>query len=135
MDVLLSQTQNDGDIEVINGQVTLCSGLETSVYLSLFGGNESGSDWWGNLEETPSYQYVSETQRILKEIPAIPSNLRRVEECAYSDLKYLIDIKAASDVSATASMPDRSTLQLNISIVAEGVANDFEFYMNWSNAL
>jgi len=58
-DVKLFQTTDDGDIYVVNGIVEMSGGLETSAYLSLFGGNEDddGSDgspfsWWANLRRT-----------------------------------------------------------------------------------
>ena len=39
-DVLLFQTIDDGNVEVINGIITMSGGLDTAAYLSLFGGNE-----------------------------------------------------------------------------------------------
>ena len=58
-DVSLFQTNDDGNIEVEGGIVTMGGGLETSAYLSLFGGNEDDdnrtdnpANWWGNIDET-----------------------------------------------------------------------------------
>ena len=60
-DVLLTHTDDDGDIEVLNGLVTMAGGLETAVYLSLFGANEhdpggldSPQQYWGNWGEPVS---------------------------------------------------------------------------------
>ena len=57
-DVILYQSLNDGEIEIVDGIVTMDGGLQTAVYLSLFGGNiddAAGFDkrlsWWGNCEE------------------------------------------------------------------------------------
>ena len=54
-DVILRQTQNDGDICVTGGLVAMDGGLSTAAYLSLFGGNfsddgsqDNPSTWWGN---------------------------------------------------------------------------------------
>ena len=39
-DVLLYHTPDGGEIEMVNGLVTMSGGLETMAYLCLFGGNE-----------------------------------------------------------------------------------------------
>lgn len=53
-DVLLFDTEDGGEISVINGLVIADGGFNTAVYLSLFGGNKddggevaSGDTWWG----------------------------------------------------------------------------------------
>ena len=74
VDVALRQTVDGGEITVINGIVELDGGLETSVYLSLFGGNVddpgdrvSDKTWWGNYDETnPNRKYRSRLQYQLK---------------------------------------------------------------------
>ena len=47
-DVLLFQTNDEGDIESIDGVVTMSGGLETMFYLSIFGGNEDDDATSGN---------------------------------------------------------------------------------------
>ena len=137
-DVLLYQTNDDGDITVENGLVTMSGGLETSAYLSLFGGNEqddgrkdSPQQWWGNLGEEPEKQYRSETQYLLRSIPAIPANLRRLEDAAVRDLGWFVSEGVATSISATASMPAPSRVKLLITIEADGLPSVIEFIENW----
>ena len=137
-DVLLYQTNDDGDINVDGGIVAMSGGLETAAYLSLFGGNEQDDgrqecplQWWGNLGEEPSRQYRSETQHLLRSIPAIPANLRRVEEAAARDLSWFVSSGAATSVSAAAGMPGLNKVRLVVTIEANGQPAVIEFIENW----
>jgi len=120
-DVLLYQTDDDGEISISGGVVELSPGLETSVYLSLFGGNEddAGGDdqsqgWWGNDGEVQ--QYRSRTQNLLRSIPPIPANLRRIEDAAKSDLSWMLSEGVASDVGVSASMPGLNRVSIVVTI-------------------
>lgn len=142
-DVLLFHTHDGGEIEFIGGQPTMCDGLETSAYLSLFGGNEDdgGLDaterlqWWGNFgEDDPAKQYRSETQYLLRSLPAVPANLRRIEDAAGRDLAWMADLFASSIV-VSASMPRFNTLSLSIAITVEsGTKYKFQFTVGWGEA-
>lgn len=135
-DVLLFQTSNDGDINVAGGVVEMSGGLQTTVYLSLFGGNEDdagGSDttqtWWANIDEgQPSRQYRSETQNVLQALVAVPANLRRVEDAAGRDLAWLVEQKVATSVTVSATMPGLNKIKLTIEI---GGDLTVEFVENW----
>lgn len=138
-DVLLFQTPDNGDMEIEDGLVTLTPGLDTSAYLSLFGGNwkDDGSQnnrqtWWGNLDETePSKRYRSETQYLLGTIPAIPRNLRRIEDAASRDLQWLLDESIASSVTVSASLIGLNRVKIEIVIRAEGDESQFSYTENW----
>ena len=135
-DVLLRQTDDDGEIEVKDGLVTMSGGLETSAYLSLFGGNENddGRDdnpfkWWGNIDETnPSKQYHSETQNLLQSLPATTANLRRIEDAAKRDLTWMVTDNVATDIKVSAGMPGINRVKLTIEIGADITV---EFEENW----
>lgn len=138
-DVLLYQTNDDGEITVDGGVVAMVGGLETAAYLSLFGGNEQDSGrpgdpltWWGNVEEQlPERRYRSETQYLLRSMPAIPANLRRLEQAAVRDLSWLVDVGAATDVSAAASMPGVNRVRLAVTVEANGTPTTIEYFENW----
>lgn len=124
-DVLLRHTDNGGEITLQGGLLLMSEGLETAAYLSLFGGNEDdpgGEDtslqWWGNLLETESErQYRSETQRLLQSLPAIPANLRRFEQAAGRDLKWMVETGLAQSVTAEATIPGVNRVALRIVII------------------
>jgi len=141
-DVVLCQTNDDGEISVVGGVVEMSGGLSTSVYLSLFGGNEddggeqdSTASWWGNVDETlPERQYHSETQFLLQGIPASSANLRRVEDAALRDLQWVRDLSIASAIAVDASVPALNRIKLTIDIEAAGEESRFEFVENWKVA-
>lgn len=125
-DVLLRQTNDGGDIAAENGLVLMSEGLETAAYLSLFGGNEDdGADtagervqWWGNLDETETARrYRSETAHLIRSLPAVPSNLRRIEQAAARDLAWMVSSGIAKSVAASASIPALNRVRLAITIV------------------
>lgn len=136
-DVLLRHTSDGGDIEYVNGRATLSEGLETAVYLSLFGGNESDSglegddpiEWWGNkTENLESRKLRSETQHLLRSIPLVPANLRRIEDAVISDLGWMTGTDAiATFVGASASIPNRDTVQIDIRIEIDNEQFSFSF--------
>ena len=138
-DVLLFQTTDDGEILIENGIVGMSGGLETTVFLSLFGGNEddNGADknkaeWWGDLNETENkYKYRSETQNLLKSLPATSNNIKRIEDAANRDLSWMIENKIASNIEIVVSMPGINKVGINIAVEAFGKESDFKYIENW----
>lgn len=138
-DVQLLQTNDDGEIAVVNGVATMSGGLETAAYLSLFGGNEDDDGrkdnpktWWGNLLEIDSTKkYVSEAQHLLQSIPAVSANLRKIEDAAKKDLNWFLTSKVASSVKVFASIPGLNKITLTVKIDAEGDESEFNFTENW----
>ena len=125
-DVYLFNTENNGDIEIdADGFFCMSPSPETASYLSLFGGNDDddGSkdnllQWWGNsttLDE--SKQYRSETQHLLRSLPATSNNLVKLELAAERDHAWLLIDGYATEVSATARLLDRNMINLLIEIV------------------
>lgn len=119
-DVLLFQTNDNGEIEIEGGQVTMTDSLETAVYLSLFGGNieDDGSQdnpltWWGNLvENEPANRYRSETQYLLGTVPAVSANLKRIEDAATRDLQWL----EAGTLEVSASLTGLNRVKIDVTI-------------------
>lgn len=138
-DVSLFQTDDDGNIEVVGGIVTMSGGLETAAYLALFGGNEDDDgradnpdNWWGNLDEVdPDRRYRSETQNLLQALPATSGNLPRIDDAANRDLAFFVTKKIASSVSVDTSIPAINRIRVAIDIKAQGVESRFEFTENW----
>lgn len=134
-DVRLYQINDDGEIDMVAGQFVMSDGLETAVYLSLFGGNDEDSgleaddlrQWWGNLEEPDlTRRYRSETQFLLESLPLVPANLRRVEDAAGRDLAWMVG-GVASSVEVTASVPALNTIRVAIALVVDDAEYDFAF--------
>lgn len=120
-DILMCQTPDDGEIEIVLGIVTRTSTPETAVYLSLFGGD----DFWGNLDETESdKQYTAETGRLLDEIPPSPNNLKRIQSAVVRDLAWL---EAVTDVEVFIPRLGHVTIVVNLS-----PGDSITFAENWS---
>lgn len=126
-DVLLVHTADGGEIRVESGDIQLTGGIETAVYLSLFGGNEDDSgiqgdepkEWWGNkLEDAPERKLRSETQYLLRSLPAIPASLRRIEDSVERDLAWMSD-SVASGIAVEASIPRLNWVQIDITVVLQ----------------
>jgi phage gp46-like protein len=135
-DVLLYQTPDGGEIDFVNGQAVMSQdGLSTAVFLSLFGGNEddggSQSDdpvqWWGNLGETdPSRRYRGATQKLLRELPAIPMNIARFTDSVESDLAWMLE-SVADSVTVEVTLPALNTVMIVITILIDQNQFKFEF--------
>lgn len=141
-DVLLFQTNDDGDIIVENGITQMSSGLETAAYLSLFGGNEdddgsenSTNQWWGNIGELESYKLRSQTQYLLNVLPATSANLLRIENAAADDLAWMLSEGVASSISVSVSIPGLNKILIEGTIEADGNPTDFKFFENWKAAI
>ena len=123
-DVLLLQTNNDGDVVYEDGDLKTEKGLQTAAYLSLFGGNkdDGGFDektkmWWANFQEADAdYQYRSETQALLDSSPLTSALLLRLEDANLRDLNWLITSGYATTITSEASIPAVNRLQLDIVI-------------------
>ena len=141
-DVLLRQTNDDGDIAIVNGVVEMTGGFETSVYLSLFGGNvdddgrrDNPNGWWGNLLETDSkFRYVSRTQNLLGSLPLNSANVIRIKRAAEADLEWFTREDVASSVEVAVSLPGLNRVNISGSIFAEGEEFRFSFTENWKAA-
>ena len=141
-DVLLQQTNDNGDISVVNGVVEMTGSFETMAYLCLFGGNEdddgrsdNSETWWGNIDEIdPDLRYVSETQNLLKSIPAISSNLLRIQAAAERDLAVFITKNIASSVTVVVNVPALNRVAITVDIEADGEESSFKFTENWRAA-
>lgn len=139
-DVRLFHTPDGGEVEIVGGTVTMGDGLETAVYLSLFGGNERDRNleaddrlqWWGNLDERDeSRRYRSETQALLRALPATTASLRRLEDAVSRDLAWL-EQEIASALEVTVSIPRVNAIAIDVVVVVKfGTRYPFQFASNW----
>lgn len=124
-DVLLNDTLDGPEIDIVNGLIMSDGGFQTAVYLSLFGGNKDDmgeiavdKSWWGNkLAGTAENQkMVSRFQAFIRSAPITSKNLRIAEAKAKLDLKWLKDDGAADnvDVSIVASEIDKVLMRIDI---------------------
>lgn len=139
-DVRLTQTLDGGEMEVINGRVTFDDGPATATYLSLFGGNDDDAgtvatedvQWWGNLlEEDPARHMRSETQHLLRSLPATAFNLRRIEDAVGRDLAWMTT-ELGAEVESAASIPQLNRVQIDVEIRIDGQKTELRITEPWS---
>lgn len=150
-DVRLFHTADGGDIafsgdDLVAVDILLDSGLETAAYLSLLGGNErdpglvgnidpEGADrfqWWGNIGEPRDRQQRSETQHLLRSLPATSNNLLRLEDAATRDLQWFVDTDIASLVEVSATLATVNTVVIAVRIVVTNKDFAFAFTARWA---
>jgi phage gp46-like protein len=141
VDAYLFHTLDGGDIEYVNGTLTLSDGLEVAVYLSLFGGNEEDSgrqdterkQWWGNIgEELAERRYRSETQWAINTLPAIPANLPLIDAAVGRDLAWMRDTGLASGLSVLTTMPGLNRIAIAANIEIGDQRYEMVFATRWS---
>jgi phage gp46-like protein len=140
-DVRLFQTDNDGDIELDASGIITSQGLESAVYLSLFGGNEGddGSDataslqWWGNRldPDNTDRQYRSQTQAVLLGgMPMTSSTLQGLRVALANDLAWLVpSIADAVEIEVSVTAPKR--VRILVEVTASDKTYPFEFPQEW----
>ena len=129
-DILLYQTDDDGEINVENGLVEMAGGLQTAAYLSMFGGSETDIEWWGNIDELlDARKYTSETQILLKSIPSTTGNLNRIKSAVERDLAWMVTDGAATEIAVEVTMPGLNQVLITIDIDGD---ESLEFLENWN---
>jgi hypothetical protein len=143
-DVLLYQSDNDGDINIVGGITEMTAGFDTMIYLTLYGGNvedpgrdDKSKQWWGNwTEPDPARHYRGEYQNLIQGLPASSANLVLVEGAAKRDIeRAFVDTKIADKVTVAATIPARNQIKITIGIEADGKRSDYEFTENWESTI
>lgn len=141
-DVRLHHTRDGGEVEIVNGRATTDDGPATAVYLSLFGGNEEDAgtaatdrvQWWGNLtEDEPARHLRSETQHLLRALPATAANLRRVEDAASGDLAWMVDELGAT-VEVAARIPAVNHIEFSVDVELDGRTTKLRIEEPWGSS-
>lgn len=121
-DVNLFQTPDDGDIEALNGVITLTDTPAPAAFISLFGGHQDGAVWWGDAA------IISRTQTLLDTLPPTSGNLLRLQDAAAQDLAWMTRDPYNWTVSVVATIPQVNHIQLSVTI--NGVTT--EFVQEWT---
>jgi len=127
-DILLANTDEGGEITVVDGFVSLDEGLQTGVYLSLFG----GASWFANsIIEKESEKINSDFEDVLKATPPSSQGLLTIEDAGKRNLQWLIDDEIATDVDVVVALPETSKLEIEVT-VSKINGEENKFLLNWS---
>ena len=138
-DLLFEDSADGGQPVIENGLFECDKGFSTSVYLSLFGGNEdddgitqNNKDWWGNVLGEKKSAMVSRFQNVIKACPLNSANLKKAVDAAKSDLAWLIDEKIADEVFVTGRILSVHEAIFNV-VINNGGLNllESEYKVNW----
>jgi phage gp46-like protein len=123
MDVKFFQSNDGGEIECVNGVITLEEGLESASLLSLFGGcdDDDATDgtqslqFWGNvLEEDGSPRQVrSRFQALTLTMPLNSATLQEFQEAAAADLDWLVEGEVVDSFTVETSIAGPKKLALS----------------------
>jgi len=132
IDVLFFHTPDGGDIHVDGAGVRTCNGLQTAVYISLFGGNDAGGGWWGNaLEGSEVGRVRPQTQEILRALPLTSGNLPRLLAAVEADLQWIVDAGHVEGISATVAASGLNRVEIGVKVYMTSGNEEFKFSEVW----
>ena len=138
-DVFLFQTNDGGEICILNGIVEMRGSLETTSYLAIYGGNvadrgdeNSEFTWWGNIgENQPEKKYISRFQNMIQSLPLTSSNLLRAKDALMTDLNFLLDEGTINSLEINMAVEGRNTLKIEIIADYIGETQNLIYFANW----
>lgn len=138
-DIHLYHTLDGGEIEVAGGEVRTTGGLESLVYLSLFGGNANDSaaendplQWWGNfIELDAARKYRSRTQNVLRSLPVSTGNLRKLQQAISLDLQDLQTRGIITGADVSLYLEDRNRVCITLVIHGDSESLELIYQLNW----
>lgn len=138
-DVALIHTPDGAEITSTNGVVEMSDGLENFFYYCIFGGNEQDSgldndpnEWWGNKDEPVAARKMrSETQYLLRSLPAVTANLNRLRDAALRDCQPAKDIGLAESIDALVTIPALNAIKIEIAATINDKTFRYAFTEAW----
>lgn len=123
MDILIYESGNGGEVNIVNGDLETTSSIANQSYLAHFGGNveasttdeeiegEERQDWWGNafFQDEKEARMNSELERALNENAIGSAGRSEIERRAKEDLEYLSEI---SEVITNVALTDHDKITI-----------------------
>ena len=124
----LIATNFDGnnDIEYQNGQPVMTDGLETCVFLAIFG--EDGP--WNGMTSDASERMESDFPAVIRRANVSDDTREEGRVAIEKALAFLVDIKAASSVEVFGEILSARSIGWEIDIEAP-TGNGGKFFVNW----
>ncbi len=142
MDVVLQHTDDGAEITIENGIMAMDDGVATAAYMSLFGGaledsglaGDDARQFWGNLiSADKSEQLRSETQNLLRSLPATSQNLKRIQDAVGRDLAWMAD-ELGAVIDVTTTIPGYNRVAIAGSITIDGRKFPISFSKPWNSS-
>lgn len=144
MDALLVENGDGGELVKKANDLAVIYGFQNMVYLALFGGNvkqstpiqrietEQDSSWWCNnllMQEDPSIQFNSETERALNTIPLTSSGRVLIQQAVENDLAFMKDF---ATVVVNVTLLGLDKIALGIRLIEPDNLQKQDFIFIWS---
>lgn len=135
-DVLMFHGQDGGNIELVSGVATVDNGVRTSIYLSLFGGNEDddgttssdSNQWWGNrLESDDTRKLRGEFKAVCRSVPLTSGTLVLFEEAAARDVTWLKTSGHVDAIAVEMRITGHRRIALDVHVLMDAVKYSAEF--------
>lgn len=140
-DVLLYDTDDGGDIDIINGLVMPDRGFGTAMYLSIMGGNiddggkvDNAKTWWGNrINGTKEHEkIVSRFQSIIKTLPLTTKNLAAAEDAIMEDLDWMKREEIIDEIKVNLKAVSNHRVEIEIVLTKNGnLVEKGNYSANW----
>lgn len=143
-DVLLTSTPDGFDVVLENGLIKDCRDFDSSVLLSLMGGNDEDLNrrpketWWGNLVEgTQESEWISsEFGAMVKGFPLTSGNLRKAKDACKRDLNWIMSEGGADDISVELAAESSQRVKLDVEVTQDGSrAGGGNYELQWQGAV
>jgi phage gp46-like protein len=126
-------------MNIENGLVMSDKGFNTSVLISLFGGNvedsgkvENRSGWWGNYTAQNTEKIQSRFQAVTNGNPLTVANAKEAINAAKLDLDWIVSNGIADEIAINGKIAGVKRLELEITLIKDG-ADIFSntYSVNW----
>ena len=130
-DLLLYDSPDGGEIDVLDGLFMCDRAFDSAVYLSLFGGNrndagkvKSPKEWWGNMlgGTADAEKMTSRFQAVITGLAMTTKNIALCENEAVRDLAWLKAESAVDEIIADGRGGAKNKFHLTIELKAAGAS-------------
>lgn len=137
-DLRLIMSDDGAELAIENGLILPEKGFDTSVLISLFGGNiedsgkvENKNGWWGNYS-LGGEKIQSRFQAITNGQPLTVASAKEAINAAKLDLNWLISEGVADDIELSGYIAGTKRFELTVMLIKDGtdIYNN-KFAVNW----
>jgi phage gp46-like protein len=128
-ELLLYDTPDGGEVELVDDFFVSDKTFSTAVYISIMGGNKGDNGkvknkntWWGNTLKNvlENEKIISRFQAVIFSMPMTTKNIQEAESAAILDLQWVISDGIGDAVTAEGYAVMRNKFKIVINIFAKG---------------
>jgi phage gp46-like protein len=129
-DLYLYDTENGGEISIRNGEPVMDGGMESAVYLSLFGSDNS--EHWMNEYLIGSEKVEGRFFSFIKGTGKTADTMKRAQKIAEMDLLWFVKDGIADEVTVDLSSINTIHILLTVNIMKDkNTLHNSKYELNW----